>query len=270
MSSNIPKTLKDARGYERTGFERFHSLSEGIHPTLDHAAKPASFLPVKLKDEFRNEWWVVLAGTIVSMNRSLASTPRIVPANGGAAQNLVYTSDDVNYTTDIDSADLTNPALVSAAGTSIAQIPANKPIGWAWHHYYSSSIEERLINYDIQPFVSLLCDYEIEIPLLASGDQGFEGGDLVKPSVQGTEMGIPHLWVNGVDSAEQICGRILFRDAIPTGTASRSRIDLQKPVRGLGLSGRENDGRPRHLDAYLYGSSTTKASYYVRLNIALC
>jgi hypothetical protein len=268
----IEKRIKDARGYERTGFARFHELSQGVRPTLAEAAKPASFLPVKLKDEYFNEWWVLLAGTIVSIERTIGSVNRIVPAIGAAAQNIVYGANDINYTVDVDTIVAGDPTLVAAAGTAVQQLPANKPIGWAWHHYYSASIEERLINYEIQPFVSILCDYEIEIPLLGEEngiDQSFVAGDLVKPSVSGSEYGVPEKWVNGVDSAELICGRILFRDTIPTGVNSRSRIDLQKPVKGLGLTGVENDGVPRHLDEYLYGSTTSKATEFARINLAL-
>lgn len=267
---SITKTLKDARGYERTGFARFQEIAQGVRPALDQAAKPASWLPVKLKDEYFNEWWVILAGTIISIERAIGSTNRIVPANGGVAQTLTYTANDVNYSVDIDTVVAGDPTLVASAAAASNQLPLNKPIGWAWHHYYSASIEERLINYEIQPFVSILCDYEVEIPLIAQVlEQGFIAGDLVKPGVEGTEIGVPCKWVNGVDSAEQICGRVLYRDAIPSGTSSRSRADLQKPVAGLGLTGVENSGVPRHLDEYLIGSSSTKASYYARINLAL-
>ena len=53
--ANITKTLKDARGYARTGLHRFHELSQGVRPTLDYAAKVASWLPVKLEDQYFNE-----------------------------------------------------------------------------------------------------------------------------------------------------------------------------------------------------------------------
>ena len=266
----IEKRIKDARGYERTGFSRFHELSQGVRPTLAEAAKPASWLPVKLKDEYFNEWWVLLAGTIVTIERTIGLVNRNVPAIGAAAQNIVYTALEIGQAVDVDSVVSGDPTLVATAHTATKQLPANKPIGWAWHHYYSASIEERLINYEIQPFVSILCDYEIEIPLLAqSADQAFVAGDLVMPAVEGTEFGIPAKWVNGVNSAELICGRVLFRDTIPTGVNSRSRIDLQKPVKGLGLTGVENSGVPRHLDEYLYASSTTKATEFARINLAL-
>lgn len=268
----ITKQLKDARGYERTGFGRFHELAEGVRPALGDVAKPASWLPVKLKDEYFNEWWVILAGTIVSIEGTIGSVNRLVPANGGAAQSLVYggLGSDLNYTIDVDTVVSGDPTPVATAHTATQRLPANKPIGWAWHHYYSASIEERLINYEIQPFVSILCDYEVEIPLIAQVlEQGFVAGDLVKPGVEGTEMGVPCKWVNGVDSAEQICGRVLYRGTIPLGTSSRSRIDLQKPVKGLGLSGVENSGRPRHLDEYLIGSTTVKCTEFARINLAL-
>ena len=213
---------------------------------------------------------MILAGTIVSIDESTDAAPVIVPANGGTAQTLTYTASDVSYSVDIDSSDMTDPSLVSAAGAASTQLPANYPVGWAWHNCYSGSIEKRLTNYELQPHASILCDYEIEIPLIGDSlEQSFSAGRLVKPEADGTELGVPDLWVNGTDSVEQICGRILFKDTIPTGTSSRSRNDLVGPVRGLGLTGRENSGVPRHLDAYVIGSTTTKATEFVRINIAL-
>ena len=243
----IEKQLKDARGYQVYDF-LYHELSQGVRPTLGPVAKPANWLPVQTEDKHFNEWWVLLAGTIVTMDSTLSGINRIVPAIGASAQNIVYTANDVGYTVDVDTV-LTTPELVTAAGTASAQIAANKPIGWSWFHYYSSSVESRLINYEIQPFVSIVCDYEIEMPLIdnITTVQNFGAGSLVKPGATGTRYGLPHLWVDGADSAELICGRVLYRDTIPFGTSSRSRIDLQKPVRGLGLPGRENGGRPSHL-----------------------
>lgn len=267
----ITPTLKDARGYGRTGFDRYHEISQGVRPALGDVAKPADWLPVVLEDKFNNEWWVILAGTIVSMESTISGVPRIVPAVGAAAQTLTYTVNDVSYTVDADNPTGTGKILVASAGSPSTQLGANKPIGWAWHHYYSASIEARLINYEIQPFVSIVCDYMIEIPLIddISSEQNFAPGSLVKPGVTGTQYGLPHLWVNGSDSAELICGRVLYRDTIPFGTSSRSRIDLEKPVKGLGLSGVENAGRPRHLDAYQLASPATRVTDFVRINITL-
>jgi len=278
----VVKTFKDARGYGRTGYSVYHELSQGVRPTLGEVAKPANWLPVLLQDQYVDEWWCILAGTIVSMTRDIGgsgSANAIVPANGGVAMNIVYTANDEDYTIDVDTVVAGDPTKLAAgaAGAATQVLPDNKPIGWAWHHYYSGSIETRLINYDVQPFVSIVCDYEIEVALVdpdpTSGDvQNFEAGDLIKPGIwpTGPRAGVPHVWVNGVDSAEQICGRVLYRAGIPTGVNSRSRIDLVRTVRGFGLSGMESDGKPRHLDAYMLGSTTTKATDFIRANIALC
>lgn len=267
----IATTLKDARGYERSGYPGFQEMSQGVRPTLGPAAKPANWLPALLEDRKNNEWWTILAGTIVSMNRGIGGTNVIVPANGGAAMTVTYTSVDVGYTPDVDMEVAGDPTLVAAAGAATQTIPKNKPIGWAWGNMYTGGMSDRLINFVLQPVVSILCDYEIELALMdgtrAGALQNFEGGDLVKPGMWGTRGGIPHLWAVG-DSAEQICGRVLVRDSIPTGVNSRGRIDLVKPVR-LGLSGRESDGRPRHLDAYMLGSTVEKATDFIRVNIAL-
>lgn len=273
---SITKQLKEARGYSRTGFQVYHEISDGRRPALGDVAKPANWLPVLLEDQYKNEWLVMLAGTIVSMVRDAsAGIPnRIVPANGGTAMNIVYTDSDVGYTVDVDAVAAGDPSLVTAAKTAGETLPTNKPIGWLWHHCYSGSVEARLINYDIQPFISIVCDYEVELALvdpdpLDNDVQNFEAGDFIKPGIwpTGPRAGVPHLWVNGVDSAEQICGRVLYRAGIPTGVNSRSRIDLERPVRGFGLSGMESNGRPRHLDAYMYGSTTTKATDFIRANI---
>jgi hypothetical protein len=248
----------------------FHEISQGVRPALGDAAKAANFLPAVLEDQFNNEWWVILAGTILSMDKTLAGVQKIVPANGASAQTITYTASDVGYTVDVDTL-LTDATLVSAAGSASATVPSNKPIGWAWHHMYSGSIEDRLINYELQPHVSILCDYEIEVGLIDDTDneQDFTAGDLIKPGVTGTRQGLPHIWVDGTDTADQICGRVLYRDTIPTGTSSRSRIDLVKPVRGFNLSGVETEGRPRHLDAYQLAAPTTKITDFIRVNITL-
>jgi hypothetical protein len=263
----IEKSLKDARGYGRSGYDVFAEISQGVRPTLAEQAKPANWLPVVLEDKYHNEWWTVLAGTIMGMNSAISGTPRLVPAVGGSAMTITYGDNDVGYTVSAD--DITN--LVAAAGAAGATIIANRPIGWAWHHYYAGSIEDRLINYELQPTVSILCDYEIELALIddTAAEQNFVHGSLVKPGVTGTRGGIPHLWVNGSDSVDLICGRVLFRATIPTGTSSRSRIDLVKPVKGFGLSGVESEGRPRHLDSYTLAAPTVKASEFVRINITL-
>jgi len=268
----IVPTLKDARGYERSGYPGFQEMSQGVRPTLGPAARPANWLPALLEDRKNNEWFTILAGTIMAMNRSISGTSLLVPANGNAAMTVTYSTNDVGYTPDIDSVVAGDVAYVAAAGDATQTIPANKPIGWAWTNMYTGGMADRLVNFTIQPRVSILCDYEIELALRdgtrAGALQNFEGGDLVKPGLWGNLGGVPHLWVNGVDSAEQICGRVLLRDTIPTGVNSRGRIDLVKPVR-LGLSGRESDGRPRHLDAYMLGSIVEKATDFIRVNIMM-
>ena len=62
----IEKQLKDARGYQVYDF-LYHELSQGVRPTLGPVAKPANWLPVQTEDKHFNEWWVLLAGTIVTM-----------------------------------------------------------------------------------------------------------------------------------------------------------------------------------------------------------
>lgn len=266
---SITKVLKDLRGYSRSGYDVYHELTDGVRPALGDAAKPADWLPVLLEDQYNNEWWVILAGTIISLDRTISGVPRIVPAVGASAMTITYGAADVGYTVDADNPTGAGKALVASAGSPSAQIPANKPVGWAWHHYYSASIEERLVNYELQPWVSILCDYEVELALIdnTSTIQNFESGSFVKPGVTGVRAGLPHLWVSGVDSAELICGRVIYRDTIPTGTSSRDRIDLEKPVAGFRLPGMETSGRPRHLDALVLGSTTVRASDFIRVNL---
>jgi hypothetical protein len=271
----IERTLKSARGYERSGYDVFAEIAQGVRPALGEVAKPADWLPVLLKDEFNNEWWVILAGTILSMESAISGVPRIIPCTAAGTPAITYRDYDIAYTVDADNPTGTGKALVTAAGDASAAFAASLPMGWAWHHMYSASIEARLINYEIQPFVSVLCDYEIELALIdnITTVQNFAPGSLVKPgnntSSTPKRYGLPYLYVDASDSAELICGRVLFRDTIPYGTSSRSRIDLQKPVKGLGLSGVENGGRPRHLDCYQLAAPTTRVTDFIRVNTTL-
>jgi hypothetical protein len=270
----ITKTLKDARGYERSGYDVYAEIAQGVRPALGDVAKPGDWLPVLLEDKYFNEWFVILAGTILSMESAISGVNRIVPAVGGTDRTIVYRDQDVGYTVDADNPTGTSKALVAASGNATAKLEANLPMGWAWHHMYSGSIEARLINFEIQPFVSIVCDYEVELALVDadSGNQDFTPGSIIKPgvntSVTPVRFGLPHLWEDGTDSAELMCGRVLYKGTIGEGTLSRSRIDLVKPVRGLQLSGVESDGRPRHLDAYELGSTTDKAADFIRANIS--
>jgi hypothetical protein len=140
---------------------------------------------------------------------------------------------------------------------------------------YSGSIEAKYVNYSIQPFSSVLCDYEIELALIddISGVQNFAPGSLIKPGTNTVSdpkrYGMPYLYVDASDSAELICGRVLYRNTIPYGSDSRSASHLTKPVKGLGLSGVENAGRPRHLDCYQLAATSTRVTDFIRANITL-
>lgn len=264
----IVKTLKAANGYERTGYDVFSEVSEGERPALAEVAQPANWLPVQAWDDYNHEGIVVLAGTIMGFDSLISGVPRLVPAVGASPMTITYGTYDVSYTVDAD--DLTS--LVASAGAASAVIAANRPVGWAWFHYYSAGIRDRLINYDLQAQVSILLDYIIELALVddITGVQNFAHGSFIKPGVTGTKGGLPHLWVNGADSAELICGRVIYRATIPYGTSSRSRMDLVKPVKGLSLSGVENGGRPRHLDVYQIAAPTVRATDFVRASIICC
>jgi len=277
----INRSVKTPRGYEVQTYDLFEELSPSERPPLGDSGKTAPWLPVQLQETQSNEWYTLLAGRIAAIDRTLTEkdeygnafatqlysggyAPRIVPCNSsGAVQNIVYGASDVGYTVDVDD----QGSLVSAAGTATATFPANAPSGWLQGNCYSESIRYRRINYEKQLPVTLVCDYYVEVALIGlSGQSNLTPGALVKPYA-GTGpadmyQGCPTYFDPTTDSVEQIAGRVITMSEIPYGTSARSRADLLRNVRGLGLVGIDTTGKPRWL-------AMDQATHYVRINITL-
>lgn len=282
----ISKSIKQPRGYEVSGYDLFQEIAIGERPPLGDGGHVAAWLPVLQQEQRTNEWWVILAGRMVSINRTITDrdengdafatnkysggfAPRIVPCNSsGANQTIIYGANDVGYTIDVDDQD----DFVSAAGNATAVLPANAPVGWMQHNVYSDAIRYARTNYEIQLEIkTVICDYYVECALIGlHGQDSLAPGQLVKPFTQGdldvaqaaTYQGCPTYWNPTSDSVEQIGGRVITMAEIPYGTSSRNRLDLTRAVRGLSLPGQDTTGKPRWL-------SMSQATHYVRINITL-
>lgn len=278
----ISRSVKIPRGYELAGFDVFQELGADTHRVpLGDAGETADWLPVKTEDKSCGEWYTILAGRIVSIDRTKTNrdvygntfatglysggfAPRIVPANSsGAAQPITYTASDVNYTVDID--DLTS--LVAAAGAASATFPANSPCGWLQGNAYSSSVKRRLRNFEKYIAPTLIQDAYVEVALFGlSGQSSLAPGSLVK-AYAGTGpgdvyQGCPTYFNPASDSVDQIAGRVIVMSEIPYGTSARARQDLVKGMRGLSLPGMDTTGKPSWL-------SLAQATHYVRINITV-
>lgn len=224
----IPQSIKIPRDFARQPLINFQEISKGERPAITEVGN--SWMPVVQLSPTQNEYWNMLAGIIVAHQGGV-----LVPANNATACNVVYAAADVNYTEDIGN--MTN--LVAAAVTRANALVANLPVGWLWHHIFSTAIPLRNINYDLQPNIVTLNDYIVQFPIRwheqSEGANALVDGCLVRPLASATtgKVGSPVRWVNGVDSAEQICGRVLRLEAI----AIIDNLDKVRTVRGLGISG---------------------------------
>ncbi len=231
-------------GYERT--QGLLEISKGERPALE--LKPAQYLPVVREDKYLEDWVVIEAGTIVSVDASGA----LVPCNNGAAKNLTYTANDIGITVDID--DAGHDTYVTAAGTSSETLAHTKPIGVAPYDYYQNlnagfgaAGATKYLNYQIQDKVAILCDYLIEVPVLSVSDASgtIAAGDLVQSNTAGQFV----KWDCGGDPTN-VVGRVIQRATV----SAVDNLDKVQTVPGLGLSGSDTDGVPSHL--YDYTNST--------------
>ena len=229
------------RGYERT--QGLLEISKGERPALE--LKPAQYLPVVREDRYLEDWVVIEAGTIVSVDASGS----LVPCNGFQGQTQTYTASDIGITVDID--DAGHDTYVTAAGTSSATIDANRPVGVAPYDYYQSlnagfgaAGATKYLNYQIQDKVAILCDYLIEIPVHSGADASgiIAAGDLVQSNTTGAFI----KWVDGASDVSQIVGRCIQRATV----AAVDNLDKVQTVPGLGLSGSDTSGVPSHLYDY--------------------
>ncbi|RKX66608.1 MAG: hypothetical protein DRP42_02730 [Tenericutes bacterium] len=228
-------------GYERT--QGLLEISKGERPALE--LKPAQYLHVIREDKYLEDWVVIEAGTIVSVDPS----GFLVPCNGWQPQQITYDANDVGLTVDID--DAGHDTYVTVAGTSSDTVGANRPVGVAPYDYYAnlnagfgSTGATKYLNYQIQDKVAILCDYLIEVPVLSTSDASgaIAAGDLVQSDTDGKFI----QWVDGASDVSQIVGRCIQR----TSTAVVDHLDKVQTVPGLGLSGSATSGVPSHLYDY--------------------
>jgi hypothetical protein len=231
-------------GYERT--RGLLEISKGERPALE--LRPAQYIPVLREDKFLEDWVVIGAGTIVSVDAS----GFLVPCNNGAAKQLTYTANDVGVTVDIDDAGL--DSYVTAAGTSTETLPHTKPVGVAPYDYYQNlnagfgeAGATKYLNYMIQDKVTILCDYMIEVPVHADADASgkITSGDLVQSDTNGKFI----RWDCGGDPSN-IVGRCIMRADVK----AVDNLDKVQTVPGLGLSGSDTQGVPNHLYDYDNGA----------------
>ena len=253
-------SIRTPRGYGRQPVKNFQEISAGIRPHF-HDMYPAKYLPVKSLVERVDEYYVIEAGVIVALD----AAGRIVPCNGGAAQNIVYTANDVAYTVDIeDSTD-----FVSTAKTVSAGFAANMPIGWANEHFMSYTHPERHVNYKHQDYMPVLADYLVEVPLRwnaqTTGGNAIVQGCLVKArgaAVDNTsECGAPIRWINGDDSVEQIAGRVTWLGEI----RERGALSKVRTVPGTGVAGDQTNGIESWL-AVKHQATNQQATHCVRIS----
>jgi len=232
-------------GYERT--RGLLEISKGERPALE--LKPAQYLHVIRDDKYLEDWVVIEAGTIVSVDPS----GYLVPCNNYQPQTITYDANDIGVTVDID--DAGHDTYVTAAGTSSDTIGANKPVGVAPYDYYQNlnagfgaAGATKYLNYQIQDKVAILCDYLIEIPVHADADASgtIVAGDLVQSNDEGKFI----KWEDPDGAVDQIVGRCIQRVANTTV----DHLDKVQTVPGLGLSGSDTQGTPSHLYNYTLGA----------------
>ena len=228
-------------GYERT--RGLLEISKGERPALE--LQPAQYLNVVRDDKYLEDWVVIEAGTIVSVDASGS----LVPCNGWQPQTITYTANDIGVTVDID--DAGHDTYVTAAGTSTDEIAANRPVGVAPYDYYQNlnagfgaSGATKYLNYQIQDKVAILCDYLIEVPVHSGADASgtIAPGDLVQSNTAGKFI----RWVDGASDVSQIVGRVIQRATV----SAVDHLDKVQTVPGLGLSGSDTSGVPSHLYDY--------------------
>ncbi len=240
----ITKTSKTFQEVE-VQITPFLKVSEIMSPHEEWEVVP--FLPVSFgrREKVNDEFFVIEGGRVVAptaVDSSDRFTDKITLANGGADRTIVYGTDDINRTEDID-----NPNnLVSSAGTATAKDTANIPIGIAPYPYYQGTLKDRLRNFELQPFVAVwntaYCEYPVQFDEQDTGATALDDGVLLESGDEGQLQ----KWQDGVDSVEQIVGRCWRLNQI-SKVYPRGGLDKVHTFRGSSLSGTDTAGIPAHL-----------------------
>lgn len=271
----ITKAQFEPRGY---GVQKTRFANLGDYQTSPLEVHPAYYLKTQEEDKRHDLWFVVLAGQFVafdrtSLNSAVYEKKQLVIANGGTAQSLTYTSDDVTAKVlDIDELNAGRETVLTAAKTCTKQIAANRPCGVAPYNYYCKATEKTYWNVFPQPNVTYMTGGIYEIPLIyrpadgalgvaAADDQdSLDSGLLVRSGA----LGWPVRWVNGSDNLEQLCGRLEQLVVISTTVDA---LDKVHTVPGLNLPGTGTSGRQIHEDFYVLGSTSTKVATKARIRL---
>jgi hypothetical protein len=220
------------------------------------------YLPVDRLDAINDEYFVIEGGRVVAITARTEARflGKLDLANGGTAQDVTYTANDVGIAEDVASPD----NLVSVAGNNVGARLANIPIGLAKFPVYNGTIKDRLRNFELQPVVTVLNQGYWEFPIIFT-DQDTGGAALVEGGlVRPGDVGELVRWVNGVDSVEQLIGRCWRIRAI----AAEGGLDKVHTVKGLGLAGTDTAGIPQHLVATKEAGGAADTMFRVVINAA--
>lgn len=244
----------------------FQAITEIVSPHEEF--KPAGYLQIIRIDGVHDEPFVIEGGMIVAISaRSEARfLNRLDIANGGAAQVITYTQQDVDYGVE----DVAAPgSLRTATGAVSGARPANIPIGFAPIPFYRGILDDIYINFELQPFVPVWNQGYLEFPIVKSAqDSGGEAlvrGRLVRPGPNGELL----LWdESGGDDVEQIVGRVWTIKTIADDVALRG-LDKVHTIPGLGLSGTDTGGIPGYLYQDFEGGGKATKKFRVVIDAAV-
>lgn len=243
----------------------FQKVAEIVAPHEEW--KAAGHLPVLRKDTMNEAWFVVEGGMIVAISARTEArfVNRITIANGGSAQDITYVQQDVDEQVE-DPASPGSP--LSATGTASGGRPANWPIGFAPFPFYQGVLEDRFINYELQPFVAVWNQGYLEYPITktaqATGGDALVRGRLCQSDADGGII----LWDNATDDVEQIIGRVWAIRTIADEVAKRG-LDKVHVVPGIGLSGADSGGVPQHLNQAYDGGGNATLMFRVVIDAAV-
>ena len=230
--------------------------------------KVAGHLPPLRTDTMNEEPFVVEGGDIVAISARTEArfVNRVTIANGGSSQDITYTAADVAAGVE----DPATPGQLRTAATLVSGArPANFPIGFAPWPYYRGILEDIYINFELQPFVAVWNQGYLEYPMLLTAQTDGGANALVRGRLcQSDANGKLILWDNATDDVEQIVGRVWAIRTIADEVPKRG-LDKVHVVPGIGLSGADSGGVPRHLDQLHQNASKATLMYRVVIDAAV-
>jgi len=118
-------------------------------------------------DTYNQDGFVIQAGQVMAVD----SSGYLVPANGGVATYVLYTSHDVGKTLNINTGTLVTDSDLDVDATKSMYLAPNVPVGFAPMHYYQNLTDPtaRYTNYNRQDLVPMVMDWLLELPYVRSG-----------------------------------------------------------------------------------------------------